>query len=68
MLDHAWIGTEHILLGLLREGDGHAARTLESLGISLDAARQQDRLLHGAGERRRSSSVGTASESWREAR
>jgi ATP-dependent Clp protease ATP-binding subunit ClpC len=41
MLDHDYIGTEHILHGLLREGDGYAARSLESLGISLDAVRQQ---------------------------
>jgi ATP-dependent Clp protease ATP-binding subunit ClpA len=41
MLDHDWIGTEHLLLGLLREGDGIAARALESLGISLQPVRQQ---------------------------
>jgi hypothetical protein len=41
MLDHNWIGTEHLLLGLLREGDGIAARTLGSLGISLQPVRQQ---------------------------
>jgi ATP-dependent Clp protease ATP-binding subunit ClpA len=41
MLDHNWIGTEHLLLGVLREGDGVAARTLESLGISLQPVRQQ---------------------------
>jgi ATP-dependent Clp protease ATP-binding subunit ClpC len=40
LLDHAWIGTEHILLGLLRDGDGMAARALTELGISLDGARQ----------------------------
>jgi ATP-dependent Clp protease ATP-binding subunit ClpC len=40
MLDHDYIGTEHILLGLIREGDGVAARALESLGINLDAMRQ----------------------------
>ena len=41
MLDHNWIGTEHLLLGVLREGDGVAARALESLGISLQPVRQQ---------------------------
>jgi len=41
MLDHNYIGTEHILLGLIREGEGVAARALESLGISLEAVRQQ---------------------------
>jgi hypothetical protein len=40
-LGHNWIGTEHLLLGVLREGDGVAARTLESLGISLQPVRQQ---------------------------
>ena len=40
MLDHNYIGTEHILLGLIREGDGVAARALIALGISLDATRQ----------------------------
>ncbi len=40
MLDHNYIGTEHILLGLIRERDGIAAKALESLGISLDAMRQ----------------------------
>ena len=37
MLGHNWIGTEHLLLGLIREGDGVAAKVLESLGISLEA-------------------------------
>jgi ATP-dependent Clp protease ATP-binding subunit ClpA len=41
VLDHNWIGTEHLLLGLLREGDGVAARALESLGISLQPVREQ---------------------------
>ena len=41
MLDHTWIGTEHLLLGLLREGDGIAARALASRGISLQPVREQ---------------------------
>ena len=45
-LGHGYIGTEHILLGLLREGDGVAARALESLGIGLQPAR--DRLVPDA--------------------
>ncbi len=49
-LDHNWIGTEHILLGLMREGDGVAAKTLESLGISLDAVRQQVEEIIGRGQ------------------
>jgi ATP-dependent Clp protease ATP-binding subunit ClpA len=41
MLGHGYIGTEHILLGLLAEGDGLAAQALASLEIGLDAAREQ---------------------------
>ena len=37
LLNHSFIGTEHILLGLLREGDGVGAKTLQSLGITLEA-------------------------------
>jgi ATP-dependent Clp protease ATP-binding subunit ClpA len=40
MHSHDWIGTEHILLGLIQEGDGVAVKALESLGISLEAVRQ----------------------------
>jgi ATP-dependent Clp protease ATP-binding subunit ClpC len=40
MLNHNYIGTEHILLGLIREGDGVAAKALMTMGISLDAVRQ----------------------------
>jgi ATP-dependent Clp protease ATP-binding subunit ClpC len=40
-LNHNYIGTEHILLGLLREQEGVAARVLESLGISFESARAQ---------------------------
>jgi ATP-dependent Clp protease ATP-binding subunit ClpA len=50
MLNHGWIGTEHILLGLIHEGDGIAARSLESLGISLDAVRQQVEEIIGRGQ------------------
>ena len=39
LLDHNFIGTEHLLLGLISEGEGVAARVLESLGISLEVAR-----------------------------
>jgi len=48
-LDHNYIGTEHILLGLLREGDGVAARALASLGVSLDAVRQRVEEIIGRG-------------------
>jgi ATP-dependent Clp protease ATP-binding subunit ClpC len=49
-LNHNYIGTEHILLGLIREGDGVAAKALESLSISLDAARQQVEEIVGPGQ------------------
>jgi ATP-dependent Clp protease ATP-binding subunit ClpC len=41
LLNHNYIGTEHILLGLIHEGEGVAAKALESLGISLEAVRSQ---------------------------
>ncbi|CAN5511397.1 MAG: ATP-dependent Clp protease ATP-binding subunit [Acidimicrobiia bacterium] len=41
LLNHNYIGTEHILLGLIHEGEGVAARGLESLGINLEAVRNQ---------------------------
>jgi Clp amino terminal domain, pathogenicity island component len=50
MLNHNYIGTEHILLGLLHEGEGIAAKALESLGISLDAVRQQVEEIIGQGQ------------------
>jgi len=50
MLNHDYIGTEHLLLGLIGEGEGVAARALESLGISLDAVRQQVEQVIGRGE------------------
>jgi ATP-dependent Clp protease ATP-binding subunit ClpC len=50
MLDHNYIGTEHILLGLIHEGEGVAAKALESLGISLDAVRQQVEEIIGQGQ------------------
>jgi len=49
LLRHNYIGTEHILLGLLHEGDGVAARALESLGISLKDARGQVKEIIGRG-------------------
>ena len=50
MLNHNYIGTEHILLGLIHEGEGVAARALESLGISLEAVRQQVEEIIGQGQ------------------
>jgi ATP-dependent Clp protease ATP-binding subunit ClpA len=49
-LRHDYIGTEHILLGLIHEGEGVAAKALEALGIGLDAVRQQVEELIGQGE------------------
>jgi ATP-dependent Clp protease ATP-binding subunit ClpC len=49
ILNHDYIGTEHILLGLIGEGEGVAAQALESLGISLQAARQQVEEIIGQG-------------------
>jgi ATP-dependent Clp protease ATP-binding subunit ClpA len=48
-LGHNYIGTEHILLGLIRERDGIAARALEALGIRLDAVRREVREIIGTG-------------------
>jgi len=50
-LDHGYIGTEHLLLGLIREGEGVAAQALESLGISLKAVREQVVARVGRGQR-----------------
>ena len=50
MLNHNYIGTEHILLGLIHEGEGVAAKALESLGISLEAVRQQVEEMIGQGQ------------------
>ena len=47
MLDHNYIGTEHILLGLIREGDGVAAQVLVRLGADLTRLRLQVIQLHG---------------------
>ncbi len=41
MLNHSYVGTEHILLGLLREGDGMAARVLKTLDIDIESTRQE---------------------------
>jgi ATP-dependent Clp protease ATP-binding subunit ClpC len=50
MLDHSFIGTEHILLALIDEGGGAGVRALESLGISPDAVRQQVEEITGRGQ------------------
>lgn len=50
MLNHSYIGTEHILLGLIHEGDGVAAKALQSLDVSLGAVREQVREIIGQGQ------------------
>jgi ATP-dependent Clp protease ATP-binding subunit ClpC len=49
LLSHNYIGTEHLLLGLLADGEGDAARTLESLDVTVEAARDQVRQIIGEG-------------------
>src|SRR5699024_6997788 len=49
-LGHSYVGTEHILLGLIREGEGVAARVLNNLNVSLNKARQQVLQLLGTNE------------------
>ena len=51
MLNHNHIGTEHILLGLIHEGQGVAAEALESLGVSLEAVRREVQEITGRGRR-----------------
>ena len=57
MLNHNYIGTEHILLGLIHEGEGVAARALESLGIMHQTVRQQVEEIIGQGQQAPSRSI-----------
>src|ERR1700734_1179622 len=50
MLNHNYVGTEHILLGLIHEGQGTAAKALESLGIGLDMVRREVEEVIGEGQ------------------
>jgi hypothetical protein len=50
MLNHGYIGTEHLLLGLVHEGEGVAAKALEAMGISLEAVREQVETIIGRGQ------------------
>jgi ATP-dependent Clp protease ATP-binding subunit ClpC len=50
MLNHNYIGTEHVLLGLVHEGEGVAAKALEALDIHLEAVRQQVEEIIGKGQ------------------
>ena len=49
-LQHPYIGTEHLLLGLLREGEGVAARVLSNLGVELSTVRSTVELMAGRGD------------------
>src|SRR5437870_12984889 len=49
LLNHNYIGTEHLLLGLIHEGEGLAAKALESLGVSLEQVRGQVEEMIGVG-------------------
>jgi len=60
-LGHSYVGTEHILLGLIREGEGVAARVLNNLGVSLNKARQQVLQLLGSNEATSSNQGGSSS-------
>jgi ATP-dependent Clp protease ATP-binding subunit ClpA len=50
MLEHNYIGTEHLLLGLIHEGDSIAAQAIESTGLTLDVARAHVEALIGRGD------------------
>ncbi|KAB1644407.1 MULTISPECIES: ATP-dependent Clp protease ATP-binding subunit [unclassified Pseudoclavibacter] len=50
MLNHNYIGSEHLLLGLLHEGEGVAAKSLEQVGVTLDEAREQVEDIIGVGQ------------------
>jgi ATP-dependent Clp protease ATP-binding subunit ClpC len=50
LLNHNYIGTEHILLGLIHEGEGVAAKSLEALGINLESVREQVQDIIGQGQ------------------
>src|SRR5213079_1253235 len=63
-LNHHYIGTEHLLLGLVREGEGIAAGVLESLGVSLDRVRAQ--VIHVLSQGAAAGSQGAAAGSWGE--
>ncbi len=49
-MGHSYVGTEHLLLGLIREEEGVAARVLENLGLRLDVVREEVLNLLGEGQ------------------
>src|SRR6202030_741168 len=56
--NHNYIGTEHLLLGLVREGDGVAAKVLSNLGVELDKVRSGVEFIIGRGERASAGEIG----------
>jgi ATP-dependent Clp protease ATP-binding subunit ClpC len=59
--NHSYIGTEHILLGLVREEEGIAAKVLTGMGVSLPRVRQAVEYIIGAGERQSTGASGLTS-------
>ena len=57
-LNHSYIGTEHILLGLVREEEGVAANVLTNLGVSLSKVRSAVQFVIGRGEKPSSGEIG----------
>ena len=51
LLRHNYIGTEHLLLGILAEGEGTAFRALDELGVTLEIGRQQVEAIIGTGKK-----------------
>ncbi len=56
--NHSYIGTEHLLLGLVREGDGVAAKVLGNLGVELNKVRSAVEFIIGRGDRQASGEIG----------
>ena len=56
--NHKYIGTEHLLLGLVREGDGVAAKVLSNLGVELNKVRSAVEFIIGRGDRSTSGEIG----------
>jgi LmbE family N-acetylglucosaminyl deacetylase len=59
--NHGYIGTEHLLLGLVREGDGDAAKVLSNLGVDLQNARSAVEIILGRGEPQTAEEIGLTS-------
>ena len=57
-LNHSYIGTEHILLGLVREEEGVGAKVLVNLGVSLNKVRSAVEFIIGHGEKSSSTEIG----------